>query len=135
MGTHSKSLFFCLWSSIHLQTHPLSIFHFFVLLGQKRWVLLALLKIEAPKMKRSPASSCSSSTSSVGFEAPIEKRRPKHPRRNNLKSQKCKQNQTTTGGRRSSIYRGVTRFGLSHCFFNSLLNYSQNGVSLAFACH
>nr|AUE23878.1 WRINKLED1b [Glycine max] len=60
-------------------------------------------------MKRSPASSCSSSTSSVGFEAPIEKRRPKHPRRNNLKSQKCKQNQTTTGGRRSSIYRGVTR--------------------------
>lgn len=62
-------------------------------------------------MKRSPASSCSSSTSSVGFEVhhPIEKRRPKHPRRNNLKSQKCKQNQTTTGGRRSSIYRGVTR--------------------------
>ncbi|TKY68467.1 Ethylene-responsive transcription factor WRI1 [Spatholobus suberectus] len=59
-------------------------------------------------MKRSPASSCSSSSSSVGFETPIqsEKRRPKHPRRN-LKSQKCKQDQTT--GRRSSIYRGVTR--------------------------
>ncbi|KAK7313673.1 hypothetical protein VNO77_38863 [Canavalia gladiata] len=59
-------------------------------------------------MKRSPASSCSSSSSSFGFETPIqsEKRRPKHPRRN-LKSQKCKQNQTT--GRRSSIYRGVTR--------------------------
>lgn len=74
-------------------------------------------------MKRSPASSCSSSTSSVGFEAPIEKRRPKHPRRNNLKSQKCKQNQTITGGRRSSIYRGVTRFDLSHCFFNSVLHY------------
>ncbi|XP_027356086.1 ethylene-responsive transcription factor WRI1 [Abrus precatorius] len=58
-------------------------------------------------MKRSPTSSCSSS-SSFGFESPIqsEKRRPKHPRRN-LKSQKCKQNQVT--GRRSSIYRGVTR--------------------------
>lgn len=60
-------------------------------------------------MKRSHASSCSSSSSSsVGFETPIqsEKRRPKHPRRN-VKSQQCKQNQTT--GRRSSIYRGVTR--------------------------
>ena len=33
MGTHSKSLFFCLWSSIHLQTHPLSIFHFFCSFG------------------------------------------------------------------------------------------------------
>ncbi|KAK7342983.1 hypothetical protein VNO80_25943 [Phaseolus coccineus] len=60
-------------------------------------------------MKRSPASSCSSSSSSVGFEAPIAqqgKRRPSYSRRN-LKSQKCKQSQTT--GRRSSIYRGVTR--------------------------
>nr|KYP32986.1 AP2-like ethylene-responsive transcription factor AIL5 [Cajanus cajan] len=58
-------------------------------------------------MKRSPASSCSSS-SSVGIETPIqsEKRRPKHPRRN-LKSQKCNQDQTNGG--RSSIYRGVTR--------------------------
>ncbi|BAT89626.1 hypothetical protein VIGAN_06062400 [Vigna angularis var. angularis] len=56
-------------------------------------------------MKRSPSSSCSSSS-----ETPIAeqgKRRPNYPRRNNLKSQKCKQNQTTC--RRSSIYRGVTR--------------------------
>ncbi|RDX97456.1 Ethylene-responsive transcription factor WRI1, partial [Mucuna pruriens] len=60
-------------------------------------------------MKRSPASSCSSSSSFVGFETPpIEKRKPKHPRRN-LKSQKCKQGQNTDTGRRSSIYRGVTR--------------------------
>ncbi|KAL2326130.1 hypothetical protein Fmac_025188 [Flemingia macrophylla] len=59
-------------------------------------------------MKRSPASSCSSSSSSVGIETPIqsEKRRPKHPRRN-LKQQKCNQDQTNGG--RSSIYRGVTR--------------------------
>ncbi|KAJ1376814.1 DNA-binding domain superfamily [Sesbania bispinosa] len=62
-------------------------------------------------MKRSPPSSCSSSSSSVGFETPIiqsEKRKAKHPRRNPKSSQKCKQNQTT-GSRRSSIYRGVTR--------------------------
>ncbi|KAE9617151.1 hypothetical protein Lal_00034827 [Lupinus albus] len=59
-------------------------------------------------MKRSHASSCSSSSSSsVEFETPIEKRRPKHPRRI-VKSQECnKQKQTTSN--RSSIYRGVTR--------------------------
>ncbi|OIW08148.1 hypothetical protein TanjilG_06691 [Lupinus angustifolius] len=59
-------------------------------------------------MKRSHASSCSSSSSSsVEFETPIEKRRPKHPRRIG-KSQECnKQKQNT--GKRSSIYRGVTR--------------------------
>ncbi|XP_019453469.1 PREDICTED: ethylene-responsive transcription factor WRI1-like [Lupinus angustifolius] len=59
-------------------------------------------------MKRSHASSCSSSSScNVGFETPIEKRRPKQPR-SNVKSQQCN-NQNQTTGRRSSIYRGVTR--------------------------
>ncbi|XP_019465169.1 PREDICTED: ethylene-responsive transcription factor WRI1-like [Lupinus angustifolius] len=57
-------------------------------------------------MKRSHASSCSSS-SSVVFESPIEKRRPKHPRRNVKSKQTNKQNKTTVG--RSSIYKGVTR--------------------------
>ncbi|KAE9620872.1 putative transcription factor AP2-EREBP family [Lupinus albus] len=57
-------------------------------------------------MKKSHASSCSSS-SSIVFESSIEKRRSKYPRRN-VKSQQCnKQNKTT--GRRSSIYKGVTR--------------------------
>ncbi|KAK7283968.1 hypothetical protein RIF29_13718 [Crotalaria pallida] len=67
-------------------------------------------------MKRSHASSCSSSSSSysAGFETQIQstKKKPKNPRRNVNKSQQCggnnkQQNQTT--GRRSSIYRGVTR--------------------------
>ncbi|CAL0303616.1 unnamed protein product [Lupinus luteus] len=60
-------------------------------------------------MKRSHASSSSSSSSSsVEFETPIEKRRAKHPRRN-VKSQECNNKQKQTTGKRSSIYRGVTR--------------------------
>ncbi|XP_014492212.1 AP2-like ethylene-responsive transcription factor At1g79700 [Vigna radiata var. radiata] len=56
-------------------------------------------------MKRSPSSSCSSSSETLIAEQ--GKRRPNYPRKKNLKSQQCKQNQTTC--RRSSIYRGVTR--------------------------
>lgn len=56
-------------------------------------------------MKRSPSSSCSSSSEASIAEQ--EKKRPNYEKKNNLKSQKCKQNQTTC--RRSSVYRGVTR--------------------------
>lgn len=102
MASHSKSLFSFLVYSTN-SSPSIAPFELFFFENTKR------CEIE-DQMKRSPASSCSSSSSSVGFETtPIEKRRPKHPRRNNLKSQqKCnKQNQTTA--RRSSIYRGVTR--------------------------
>ncbi|XP_039685568.1 ethylene-responsive transcription factor WRI1 isoform X2 [Medicago truncatula] len=64
-------------------------------------------------MKRSPSSS--SSSSSIGFENPIQsvkKRGAKNPKKNlNVKSQNLKQkkNQTNGASRRSSIYRGVTR--------------------------
>jgi len=67
-------------------------------------------------MKRSPPSSSSSSSSSIGFENPIQsvkKRGAKNPKKNlHVKSQNLKQkkNQTNGGSRRSSIYRGVTRF-------------------------
>ncbi|GAU30428.1 hypothetical protein TSUD_364740 [Trifolium subterraneum] len=67
-------------------------------------------------MKKSPPSSSSSSSSSIGFENPIKsekKRGAKNPKKNlNLKSQNFKQkkNQTNGGSRRSSIYRGVTRW-------------------------
>ncbi|XP_061350250.1 ethylene-responsive transcription factor WRI1-like [Gastrolobium bilobum] len=62
-------------------------------------------------MKRSPTSSSSSSSSSVGVETDLiqsENKSPKH-KKESPNSPKCKQNQTTAGGRRSSIYRGVTR--------------------------
>lgn len=75
-------------------------------------------------MKRSPPSSSSSSSSSVGFETQIQsekKRGAKNPKKNlSVKSQNCKQkkNQTNGGSRRSSIYRGVTRFEISSLFYD-----------------
>lgn len=66
-------------------------------------------------MKSSTLSSSSSSSSLVEFENPIQskkKRVAKNPKKNiNPKSQNFKvKNQTNGGNKRSSIYRGVTRF-------------------------
>lgn len=126
--SHSKSLFsFLVYSANSSPSTPP--FELFFFENTKR------CEIEA-QMKRSPASSCSSSSSSssVGFETtPTEKRRPKHPRRNNLKSQqKCnKQNQTTA--RRSSIHRGVTRF-FGQFFFKNCLCIILNEFNFTCIC-
>jgi len=66
-------------------------------------------------MKRSPSSSSSSSSSPLKFENPIQSKKKsaaKNPKKNiNPKSQNFKKKNQSNGGiKRSSIYRGVTRF-------------------------
>ncbi|KAG2672535.1 hypothetical protein I3843_13G039100 [Carya illinoinensis] len=58
-----------------------------------------------------PTSSCSSSSSCVGYDSPhISEKKPKAKRaRKNHNPEKCLDANSPTSGRRSSIYRGVTR--------------------------
>ncbi|CAK7325128.1 unnamed protein product [Dovyalis caffra] len=64
-------------------------------------------------MKRSPASSCSSSSSSssscVAIQKPKAKRCRKNQKNNQGKSQNAAAANSPNSGKRSSIYRGVTR--------------------------
>ena len=83
-------------------------------------LLCALLTKNTTQMKRSPAPSCSSSSSSscVGSVIPHQSEKPKAKAKRAKKNhnpEKCQNGNSSAGSaRRSSIYRGVTRWSFSH---------------------
>ena len=82
--------------------------------------LCTLLTKNTTQMKRSPAPSCSSSSSSscVGSVIPHQSEKPKAKAKRAKKNhnpEKCQNGNSSAGSaRRSSIYRGVTRWSISH---------------------
>ena len=72
-------------------------------------------------MKKSPSSSCSSSSSSSCAEPEILQVKSEKPKGKRPRKENGNKNQNSASGRRSSIYRGVTRFQyLSHFLAFSL---------------
>ena len=100
-------------------------------------LLCTLLTKNTTQMKRSPAPSCSSSSSSscVGSVIPHQSEKPKAKAKRAKKNhnpEKCQNGNSSAGSaRRSSIYRGVTRWSISHFSLFNLL-FFLNGFS--FAC-
>lgn len=92
---------------------------FFSSISQLIFFCIVLLfvceRLKKTQMKRSPpTSSCSSSSSCLGYDFPHISEKPKAKRaRKNHNPEKCLDANSPTSGRRSSIYRGVTRSLLS----------------------